>query len=222
MNGYHVGLQYTSGYVHGNTSNSNILGSSTSQTTTDLYGWYNVNIKPTYETLIDSNVGFCSDRENYADENGTTPGEGGLTKKQAYYETYIRYIKENIYKTTFTPILKCKNNLDLLKLPVGLLSTDEYMLAGGGVYVNGVNTYYNDLFWLHTGQTYWTISPREHAGSTNYPWVFSADSVGKLSSGRVKYEKYGVRPVINLKSTTTFENNGADGTASKPYIVKTP
>jgi len=151
----YVGLQYTSGQVHGNGTNSGILGTSTSTDLTTLYGWYNNKVKPSYASLIDSNAGFCSDRDNYTNTSGTTSG-GGTGTTTTYYGAYIRYVKGGSWQTTYIPTLRCKNASDNLKLPVGLITADEYMLAGGGALVSG---YYNTTFWLHTGQTYWTMSP---------------------------------------------------------------
>jgi len=47
-----------------------------------------------------------------------------------------------------------------------------------------------------------------------------ASSSGYLSSTRVDYT-FGVRPVINLKSTTKFINNGtgSTGSSTNPYEV---
>ena len=206
----YVGLQYTSGQVHGTGTNSTILGTSTSTDLTTLYGWYNNKVKPSYASLIDSNAGFCSDRDNYTNNTGTTSG-GGTGTTTTYYGGYIRYVKGGSYQTTYIPTLRCKNASDNLKLPVGLITADEYMLAGGGALVSG---YYNTTFWLHTGQTYWTMSPSLAISA----YVFYVYSSGYLLNSSVNYASGGVRPVINLKSSITFEAGG-NGTSSNPYVV---
>ena len=208
----YVGLQYTSGQVHGNGTNSGILGTSTSTDLTTLYGWYNNKVKPSYASLIDSNAGFCSDRDNYTNNTGTTSG-GGTGTTTTYYGGYIRYVKGGSWQTTYIPTLRCKNASDNLKLPVGLITADEYMLAGGGALVSG---YYNTTFWLHTGQSYWTMSPSRAMSA----YVFVATSPGYLNWDGVA-GTYGVRPVINLKSTTKLINNGTGdpGTSTNPYEV---
>ena len=208
----YVGLQYTSGVVHGNGTNSTILGESSSTDTTTLYGWYNNKVKPSYASLIDTNAGFCSDRDNYTNNTGTTSG-GGTGTTLTYYGGYIRYVKGGSYQTTYIPTLRCKNASDNLKLPVGLITVDEYAIAGGGTPVSG---YYNTTFWLHTGQSYWTMSPYGLYSNVNAR-VFYVDSSGCLLWNYVS-DASGVRPVINLKTSTLFSSG--NGTAENPYVVK--
>jgi len=210
-NNMYVGLQYTSGNVHGNGTNSTILGTSTSTDLTTLYGWYNNKVKPSYESIIESNAGFCSDRDNYTNNTGTDSG-GGIGTTPTYYGADIRYLKEENWQTSYTPVLSCKNASDNLKLPVGLITADEYILAGGGIYING---YDNETFWLHTGENYWTMSPNRYSSDTS--WMFIVYSFGVFFFDHVR-NTFGVRPVINLKTTTTF--SGGIGTSTDPYIVK--
>jgi len=212
----YVGLQYMSEQVHGTEINSTVLGTDTSTDTTTLYGWYNSKIKPSYANIIDSNAGFCSDREP-STLNSSSNGAGGTGTTETYYGGYIRYVKGGVWQTTYEPTLKCKNTNDNLKIPVGLITADEYMLAGGGSPLNGTN-YYNITFWLHTGQSYLTMSPSNF--DRTYAWMFFAHYEGYLANWYV-HHGFGVRPVINLKSTTKFINNGTGdpGTSTNPYEV---
>jgi len=209
----YVGLQYTLGQVHGIATNSTILGESNTTDATTLYGWYNNKVKPSYSSLIDSNAGFCSDRDNYTNNTGTMSG-GGTGTTTTYYGAYIRYRKSGTVQPSYTPVLSCKNANDNLKLPVGLITVDEYALAGGAV--SGTNT----TFWLHTGQSYWTLSPYYFSGTSAR--VFNASSSGFLDWDYVPSANYtnGVRPVINLKKSTTFLSGDFDGSAEKPWTVK--
>ena len=208
----YVGLQYTSGEVHGNGTNSTILGEENSSDVATLFGWYNSKIKPSYSSLIDTNAGFCSDRDPYTDSNGTTSG-GGTWWSETYYGAYIRYVIGGSYQTTYIPTLKCKNASDNLKLPVGLITVDEYALAGGGA-VNRTNT----TFWLHTGQHYWTMTPSDLDIGADAS-VFYINLSGYLYNSKFVVSTLGVRPVINLKASTTFQAGGT-GTAEKPWTVK--
>ena len=52
---------------------------------------------------------------------------------------------------------------------------------------------------------------------TSYVSVFIVDSFGYLTGGRVNSTSYCLRPVINLKSDTTFSSG--NGTLSSPYEV---
>ena len=223
----YVGLQYTSGEVHGNSTNSSILGETNTSDATTLYGWYNTKVKPSYSSIIDSNAGFCSDRDPYTDLYGTTSG-GGTGTTKTFYGAYIRYIKGGSYQTTYVPTLKCKNASDKLKLPVGLITADEYALAGGGVPNNG-SSYYNTTFWLHTGKNYLTMTPSSFVNGIPADAdslalevgvsVFYASSSGFFKLiGHLLMNDDGVRPVINLKASTLFSSG--NGTAEKPYVVK--
>ncbi len=102
-----------------------------------------------------------------------------------------------------------------LSMPVGLITSDEVIYAGGFFGQN------NDGYWLYTKQAYWTMSPYHFGGS--YANVFSVGSGGNLPYTGVN-STWGVRPVINLKADTNIEfqdPSGADkGTTSNPYIVK--
>ncbi len=95
-----------------------------------------------------------------------------------------------------------------LKTPVGLITMDEVIMAGGLGYKS------NYGYWLYTGQNYWTMSPY-YLGSNGCAFVFRVDSAGSLDYNAVYYSD-GVRPVINLKADTTFTG---DGTKDTPYEV---
>jgi len=213
----HVGLQYTEGQAHGTGTNSLILGEINSTDTTTLYGWYNNKIKPNFESIIDTNAGFCSDRDGYTDQNGTVSG-GGTGTIKTWYGGFIRYVKGWKYQTSYTPILKCKNSSDRLKLPVGLITADEYMLAGGGSKEG--SSYYNTAFWLHTGHNYWTMSPSD-LSTNNVNHMLVVNSLGYIYCDLTTViNTYGVRPVINLKVNTTFLGGDYNGTAEKTWTVK--
>jgi len=213
-NNAYIGLQYTIGSVHGTGTNAPILGENTSSDMTTLYGWYNSKIKPSYSSLIETNAGFCSDRDPYTNINGTTSG-GGTGTTETYYGAYIRYVKNRTYQTSVTPTLKCKSTSDKLKIPIGLITVDEYMLAGGGTYSTN---YYNTTFWLHTGETYWTMSPSWYSNGAKKPSVFIIDMDGFIYISWYVTSSSGVRPVINLKSSTLFISSGA-GTIDNPWVV---
>ena len=117
---------------------------------------------------------------------------------------------------------------DKLKLPVGLITADEYALAGGGVPNNG-SSYYNTTFWLHTGKNYLTMTPSSFVNGIPADAdslalevgvsVFYASSSGFFKLiGHLLMNDDGVRPVINLKASTLFSSG--NGTAEKPYVVK--
>ena len=88
---------------------------------------------------------------------------------------------------------------------IGLITTDEVVLAGGW----GSNNY---NYYLYNGQEYWIMSPFDfNWGSASMSFMYSAGAVTGVGTvdGSV-----GARPVLNLSSEIL--NNG-NGTASDPY-----
>jgi len=202
----YVGFRYTSNDVHGTGTESTILG--------QLNTWYTNNLA-SYESKIDTNAGFCNDREPSTSRE-IINGSGGTETTTTYYGAYIRFIPGGSWGTTQTPTFKCKNSGDLftksgsskgnksLTNPIGLITADEVLYAGG---FGGKS---NSSYYLYTGQNYWTLSPSNYGAG-----VFLVNSNGLLGSHNVT-DAFGVRPVINLKADTTMTGKG---TASDPYVV---
>ena len=196
--GYMYGKAGASTYAetHANTNNSTIK--------TYLDTWYENNIKGTSnEQYIDDNI-FCNDRSFFPNNSGT--GAGSST---TYYRWYN--IANNKMMLTcpqkndaFTVNDTSKGN-GALTYGVGLVTTDEIVLAGGW----NSNNY---SYYLYTGQHYWTMSP-------SYFRAMYADECHVSSDGyAVNYgtvaDGHGARPVFNLKSEVLMQGTG---TASDPY-----
>ena len=181
----YVGLVYDGSTQHGSGSPSTIM--------TNLNNWYNSNLASYEEQYIDTGTGFCSDRNMASGSNFNSSGT-------IFYAPYNR---------TSSGSLQC-NELDVLsqdngKLPnpIGLLTSDEYVLAGSG------NSY------LDVGINYWTMSPYYFFdGGAN---VFCVTSSGRLYFNNVNWTVPGVRPVINLKSAITITG---EGNIDKPFKVQ--
>ena len=189
----YVGLKYTSGQQHGQNTNSIILG--------ELNAWYQNSLQ-SYADDIDSNVGFCSDREmangyEWSSEPSST----------IYYAGYGRLVKTS---SNVNPTFKCSNGSDKLKIPVGLITADEVIMAGLSWSESATSNY------LYTGEYYWTMSPCFfYVGSNSWANMFRVDSSGRLSNNNVDIAR-GMRPVINLKASTMLSG---DGTKTNPYKV---
>ena len=181
----HVGLVYDGSTQHGYGTNSTIM--------TNLNNWYNSNLTSYEEQYIDTGAGFCSDRNMASGSNFNSSGS-------------INYAP---YNRTSKGSLQC-NELDVLsqdngKLPnpVGLVTSDEYVLAGSE------NSYLN----IEIG--YWTMSPRNFDGYGAR--VFYIDWSGKLrADDRQVYATLSMRPVINLRSDILLTGSG---TATDPFKV---
>ena len=179
----YVGLVYDGTNQHGYGTNSTIMNK--------LNTWYNNNLA-SYETdYIDTGTGFCSDRNMASGYDFNSSGT-------IYYAPYNR---------TSSGSLQC-NSEDVLSQdngkipnPIGLLTSDEYVLAGSG------NSY------LDVGIDYWTMSPRFFDGA--FAGVFNVDSSGSLDYDGVDCA-WGVRPVINIRSDVVLSGSG---TSIDPFIV---
>ena len=98
------------------------------------------------------------------------------------------------------------NGNGALTYPVGLLSTDEIVLAGGW-------STSNSGYYLYSGQYWWASSPDDFTGSGG--GVRDVNSYGYAGdSFYVSYSYGGVRPVFNLKAEVLAQGTG---TASDPY-----
>lgn len=165
--------------------------------------WYKNNMLDYTDELEDAI--FCSDRSKSISDN-------------SYFGIHDRI-------NNGTPSLECKNDLDkytvstengngALKYPVGLLTYDEDMYAGGK---SGA---VNDQYYLFDMDGYyaafWSMTPYDigYYGSLGN-MAFAAQAHYYSPAQLICY--WGVRPVIAI------ENNGivvsGDGTETKPYIL---
>ena len=221
--GYMYGSTGASSYsaTHANTNNSTIKGI--------LDNWYKTNIVDKgHSDKVSTEAGFCNDRKT---QSGVISGYGttGYGTNATTYAPLGRLMSNGSWKSSQTPSLKCsqigndmftvsgssKGN-HKLTYPVGLITADEVVLAGG--FGGSSNTSY----YLHTGEYYWTMSPSyfDSAGPAGYAYVFIVDSDGNLNfSNYYVGRTNGVRPVINLKADVTITRG--NGSSSSPFEVTT-
>ena len=180
----YVGLVYDGTNQHGYGTNSTIMNT--------LNNWYNGNLASYEEQYIDTGIGFCSDRN-------MASGYNFNSSDIIYYAAYDRI---NVGAS-----LQC-NSEDLLskdngKMPnsIGLLTSDEYVLAGNG------NSY------LDVGIDYWTMSPY-YFENYGVAFVFVVYSGGGLIDYWGVDGIWGVRPVINLRSDIRLTGTG---TTTDPF-----
>ena len=221
--GYMYGSTGASSYsgAHANTNNSKIKGI--------LDNWYKTNIVDkkdssgtSYNEYVSTEAGFCNDRKVAgANETWWTDDtKRGYGTNVTAYAPWGRFVTTSgSWNSTQTPTLNCSQSNDLfttsgsskgnkkLTYPVGLITSDEVVLAGG---FGGTG---NSSYYLYTGQTYWTLSP--YFFDSGYAYVFVVGSSGFLS-GNVNWAAPGVRPVINLNADVSFTG---EGTTSNPYEV---
>ena len=205
----YVGYMYTDGQQHGTSISSKI------KTTID--NWYEgTTLKD--NPLVSKDQIFCNDRTAstsdvaYSTTDYTTLTSWNSTGTEYYYGAYGR-----LTKTTKSPILTCptasdkftvntSNGNGALTYPVGLITADEIVLAGGKYYKD------NSAFYLNNNMAYWAGSP-SYFYSNGYAGEFY--SSGTFNAYYL-YINYGVRAVISLSSEA---NLIGDGTWNNVYEV---
>ena len=211
--GYMYGATDASTYAaaHANTNNSTIKAY--------IDNWYKTNILGiANEQYLADNV-FCNDRSisSYKPtSNWNNLGYGtNLTAYRWYYGPWSSGGYNSNMKLTcpqkndaFT-VSDTTNGNGALTYPVGLLSTDEIVLAGGW------NTS-NSGYYLYSGQIWWVSSPRYFSGGyAGYAFMRYVYSNGNVNDTNYNVNgARGVRPVLNLKAEVL---KYGDGTINNPY-----
>lgn len=166
-----------------------------------LDGWYENNINGSeYDQYVVDNI-YCNDRKVVSGL--------GYGKEYTSYR-WISYSSKLLLtcpqqNDAFT-VNDIKYGNGFLKYPIGLLSADEFWLAGG----SGSS---NSNFYLYTGNFEWLMSPVLYTRS-------STQMRGQGDNGSLGYNdaisKHGIRPVLNLKSDAL---KYGDGTMNNPYHI---
>ena len=178
--------------------------------------WYSQNMTA-YTSKLEDTI-WCNDRTLYS---------GSLAGKDVDAGTgYSYFSANNRIITKRSPSVECSNESrdgftvstssggnGKLTYPVGLLTADEVMLAGG----RNAN---NSNYYLYTGQYYWALSP---SGFSNFDASgFSVSSNGSLYVNNVYTGYYvgsgGVRPSVSLAPGT--RTSEGDGTVNSPYVIE--
>ena len=180
----YVGLVYDGSTQHGYGTNSTIMNT--------LNNWYNNNIVNYEANYIDMGIGYCSDREMASGYN--------WDNNILYYAPYDRQNNGSL-QCQDDDILSKDNGK--LQNPIGLLTSDEYVLA------EKASSY------LHIQKYYWMMSP--YQSDNNGAFVFLVWGDGNLEARIVTFS-YDVRPVINLRSDVQLIGSGS---SSDPYVVVT-
>ena len=166
--------------------------------------WYKKNIKDKgFESSLDKESIYCGDRTE-----GTDKGN------------YFNYAGKDRAEQK-KPSLKCPSNDSYgveagnrrLIHPVGLITSDEVMLAGSNFYsvLNGNNQNY----YLYTSNDYWLFSPSIWL-SSGYAYVLLVHSDGILSYFVVD-GTYGVRPALTIAPSAPLLSG--TGSQNDPYVI---
>ena len=207
------------GYMYGTTGASTYAAAhaNTNDSTIKAYidNWYKANILATAnEEYLADNI-FCNDRSissNKPRSSYNNLGYGTNATAYRWYDFANSSYNNKMMLTcpqqndAFTVSDTTKGN-GALTYPVGLLSTDEIVLAGGW-------SASNSGYYLYSGQIWWASSPYNFNGDC--AGVRSVHSDGIANDGHFVDSSYGVRPVFNLKAEVLAQGSG---TASDPYRI---
>lgn len=180
----YVGYMYTTNSQHGYQTSSLIKNS--------VDNWFK-NTTLNGDTNVVDNV-FCNDRNT----NSTWQSSPRITMN------YNAYYRSN------SPVLGCENKLDkfttsttlgngFLTYPVGLISADEVIFAGG--YLKTANSKY----YLYNGLSYYTKTPY-YVERGPKAYVYSVNN--STLSYSLTSSNYYIRPVINLNGNVKLTGTG--------------
>ena len=209
------------GYMYGQTGASTYTAAhaNTNDSTIKAYidNWYKTNIVgTTNEQYLADNV-FCNDRSISSNKPSSSYNNLGYGTNATAYRWYYGPWSSGGYNSSMRLICPQKNDAftvsdttngnGALTYPVGLLSTDEIVLAGGW-------SASNSGYYLYSGQYWWASSPSRFDGS--YAYVRLVNSDGYAYNAYFVNDYNGVRPVFNLKAEVLAQGSG---TATDPYRI---
>ncbi len=206
------------------TSNKNVKDSNVK---TQVDKWYASNIlnkTDANNNLLESYLSdaiFCNDRTSNSNAFPLASGNSSYN-----YGSYTRNVTNknpsfkcpNLSNDGFTlktngatSIVKASGNGNsMLTYPVGLITADETVFAGG------LRDFINLNYYLYIGTSYWTMSPYNFISFFATASLFSISYIGGLDQYIINYN-HGIRPVINLKPDVLYASG--IGTENDPYII---
>lgn len=193
----YVGWKYTLNQVHGTGTSSSIRTYLVGDN--GITGWYSSSGLSEYLNYIDDGI-FCNDRSP-STSNTTSNGSGGAGTTPTYYGGYLRIVSNDLWKTNQIISTNCSDSNDIFTEKVGLITSDEILMAGG---FGGIN---NTNYYLYTNQIYWsmTLSVTASNGNANLICISNNSLSWGCTAGA---SAYAVRPVINLKNTIQITGSG--------------
>ena len=218
-----VDKEFFRGKAHGLFSES--LESATSNVSDsnikyEVDNWYEKNILNKTDSRGNLLSDYLSD-EIFCNDRTVTGGNGYNFDLGNVSNSFGPYSRNHIKKS---PSLTCTNKNDNftvnadkgngdLDYPIALLTIDEGALAGGKYDVPNYNYY------LWTGETYWTMSPRLFDKLNLLSTIHLFSNNGNLSYW-FPTSSYGIRPVVNLSPDILYSSG--TGIEDDPYVVKLP
>ena len=174
------------------------------------------NNKPVTDYIVDGT--WCNDRSITRTNNYNS---GYLLSTATFFAPRSRLLDSA--SSNISATVMCSNVNDRfsttstygnakLTYPIGLITADEIVFAGGKYNVKNENN------WLRTSGLFLTMTPVYYSSDMSNCSEFTMMQDGSLGYTSVTNSAYGLRPVINLKSDTLM--SGGDGTPTNPYIIE--
>jgi hypothetical protein len=165
-----------------------------------------------YTNKLEDTV-WCNDKSisNYGNYNPTSSLWNNDLSFDASGREYNNLVCPN--KGDAYTVNDTTNGNGALTYPIGLITTDELMLAGYHYYYN----HYDGKVYVNAGINYFTMTPATSYGFANVS-MYGA-STRRYDSGTYGNEGTGIRPMISLKHGILVIGSG-EGTAANPYVVK--
>ena len=189
------------GNIYYGTSSKVVAQTNTNDSTIKAYldNWYKTNILDTEnEQYLVDNV-FCNDRST----NGLGYGKNVTAYSwSGQHKTSLKCSQQNDAFTVKDTI----NGNGVLIYPVGLISADETVLAGGSSS--------NSNYYLYSGLSYLTSSAYYFIASSASVLIVNSHGSVRDNYSNVNNSNVGVRPVLNLLPEVL--QNG-DGSMDNPY-----
>ena len=187
------------GYMYGDDANP-YQNNNDSDIKKYIDNWYKTNIKDKgFEGKIDKGAIYCGDR------------------REINYDTYFEYTTHNRVLKSNEPTIKClirdsysvERGNRKLKYSVGLLSSDEVILAGINKELLRTGNYlFNNCY-------YWLMSPESFGISARLYLV--SGGMGNITDGKTFFSMGGVRPAITIAQSAPLLSG--DGSQNNPYVI---
>lgn len=185
--------------VNDSSVNSPVYGSIDSTDSTNLRGWYNANLS-SYESYIVTSK-FCFDM------TGGHTTSSGTNTSVFYYGSYQRI---GVDSGLYSPDFICQAS-DIFEEKIGLLSSDEYVFAGGAFRKSNTSIFINDF---GSSYSWWTLSPAYYDSNLSTVGLFIVPSDGAITDwpdGNTITNSGAIRPVITVNGNLTITGSGTSG-----------
>ena len=221
----YVGYMY--GEVGADNLNKSFFNIYDSTIKTYIDNWYIENIDNKGYSQFVADFPFCNDKNIFNDDNGLSvfePGEISVSLGDLgiYQDILVRSTCNS--KNDLYTVNDKDNGNSALTYPVGLITADEVIRAGG--------VENNDKYFLYTGYNFWTMSPGvfyDHIMLNPGAYVINVgdndvvfkhrDMIGIYDYYGISLvtESLGVRPVLSLKANVNITGSG---TMTDPFVVQ--